>query len=286
VDYRWRGSILVLVSAVSFGLMPIFARFAYGSGVDVQELLFLRFLLAFLLMGIFLKWSGRGSIPSRNYLLVLLALGGIGYFLQSIFYFTALLYIPVSVAALVLYTYPAFVMAGSLILGLEKLSISIVLSLFLALVGLTLVSNPILNVAASGISIGLGAALTYTAYILVSTRVLKRVSGETGSFYVMGAASLSFAVSGLLTNNLHFAWNLEAWIWVLTISVICTFLAITTFFQGLKIIGPSRTSILSTVELVTSVLAASVIFNDFLSGTQLIGGSLILLAAILAALNK
>ena len=286
MDYRWRGSILVLVSAVSFGLMPIFARFAYGSGVDVQELLFLRFLLAFLLMGIFLKWSGRGSIPSRNYLLVLLALGGIGYFLQSIFYFTALLYIPVSVAALVLYTYPAFVMAGSLILGLEKLSISIVLSLFLALVGLTLVSNPILNVAASGISIGLGAALTYTAYILVSTRVLKRVSGETGSFYVMGAASLSFAVSGLLTNNLHFAWNLEAWIWVLTISVICTFLAITTFFQGLKIIGPSRTSILSTVELVTSVLAASVIFNDFLSGTQLIGGSLILLAAILAALNK
>lgn len=286
MDYRWRGSILVLVSAVSFGLMPIFARFAYGSGVDVQELLFLRFLLAFLLMGIFLKWSGRGSIPSRNYLLVLLALGGIGYFLQSILYFTALLYIPVSVAALVLYTYPAFVMAGSLILGLEKLSISIVLSLFLALVGLTLVSNPILNVAASGISIGLGAALTYTAYILVSTWVLKRVSGETGSFYVMGAASLSFAVSGLLTNNLHFAWNLEAWIWVLTISVICTFLAITTFFQGLKIIGPSRTSILSTVELVTSVLAASVIFNDFLSGTQLIGGSLILLAAILAALNK
>lgn len=286
MDYRWRGSILVLVSAISFGLMPIFARSAYRNGVGVQELLFLRFLLAFLLMGIFLKWSGKGAIPSRNYLLVLLALGGIGYFLQSVFYFTALLYIPVSVAALVLYTYPAFVMAGSLILGLEKLSASIVISLFLALVGLTLVSNPILNVAASGISIGLGAALTYTGYILVSTRVIARVNGETGAFYVMGAASLSFAVSGLLTNNLHFAWNLEAWVWVLTISVICTFFAITTFFQGLKIIGPSRTSILSTVELVTSVLAAAIIFNDFLSGTQLIGGSLILLAAILAALKK
>jgi len=286
MDYRWRGSLLVLVSAVSFGLMPIFARFAYGSGVGVQELLFLRFSLAFVLMGIFLKLSGRGSIPSRNYLLVLLALGGIGYFLQSILYFTALLYIPVSVVALVLYTYPAFVVTGSLILGLDKISKSIVLSLFLALVGLGLVSNPILNVAAGGILIALGAALTYTAYILVSTRVLNGISGETGSFYVMGAASLSFAVSGLLTNNLHFEWNLEAWIWVLMISLICTFLAIATFFQGLKIIGPSRTSILSTVELVTSVLAASFIFNDFLSDTQLIGGLLILLATILAALKK
>jgi len=275
-----------LVSAVSFGFLPIFARFAYGSGVGIQELLFLRFFLAFLLMGIFLKLSGRGSIPSRRHLLVLLALGGIGYFLQSILYLTALLYIPVSVAALVLYTYPAFVMAGSLILGLEKVSTSIVLSLFLALVGLALVANPILNVAVVGISIGLGAAITYTAYILASTMVLNGVSGETGSFYVMGAASLSFVVSGLLTNDLHFGWNLEAWIWVLMISVICTFLAITTFFQGMKIIGPSRTSILSIVELVTSVLVASVIFNDLLNVTQLIGGSLILLATILAALKR
>lgn len=286
MNYRWRGSILVLVSAVSFGLMPIFARFAYGNGVGVQELLFLRFFLAFLIMGIFLRLTGRSSIPSKNYLMVLLALGGIGYFLQSILYFTALLFTPVSVVALVLYTYPAFVMTGSLILGLEKFSASIVLSLFLALVGLVLVANPVIKVAIVGISIGLGAAITYTVYIIVSTRVLKRISGETGSFYVMGAASLSFFVSGLLTNNLHFAWNLEAWIWVLTISLICTFLAVTAFFQGLKIIGPSRTSILSTVELVTSVLAASVIFNDLLSVTQLIGGLLILLATILAALKK
>lgn len=286
MNYRWRGSILVLVSAVSFGLMPIFARFAYVNNVGVQELLFLRFFLAFFLMGIFLRFTGRSSIPSKKYLFVLLALGGIGYFLQSILYFTALLYTPVSVVALVLYTYPAFVMTGSLILGLEKFSTSIVLSLFLALVGLVLVANPVIEVAIVGISIGLGAAITYTTYIIVSTRVLKRVSGETGSFYVMGAASLSFFVSGLLTNNLHFEWNFEAWIWVLTISIVCTFLAITAFFKGLKIIGPSRTSILSTVELATSVLVASLIFNDILSITQLIGGSLILLATILAALKK
>jgi len=69
------------------------------------------------------------------------------------------------------------------------------------------------------------------------------------------------------------------------ISLICTFLAVTIFFQGLKLIGPSRTSIVSTAELVTSVLAASVIFNEFLSITQLIGGLLILLATIFAALS-
>jgi drug/metabolite transporter (DMT)-like permease len=285
MNYRWRGSILVLVSAVSFGLMPIFARLAYESGVGVQALLFIRFVLAFLLMGIFLKLTGRVSIPSRNPLLVLLALGGIGYFLQSTLYFTALLHIPVSVAALVLNTYPAFVMAGSLALGWEKFSVSIALSLLLALVGLFLVANPILNVAVVGILFALGASITYTAYILVSSRVLNRLGGEIGSLYVMGAASLSFGISGLVKGELRFAWNFEGWIWVLMISLICTFLAVTVFFQGLKLIGPSRTSIVSTAELVTSVLAASVIFNELLSITQLIGGLLILLATVFAALS-
>jgi len=285
MNYRWRGSILVLVSAVSFGLMPIFARLAYGNGVGVQELLFVRFVLAFLLMGVFLRLTGRVSIPLRNHLLVLLALGGIGYFVQSTLYFTALLHLPVSVAALVLNTYPAFVTAGSLALGWEKFSVSVALSLLLALVGLALVANPILNVAVVGILFALGASITYTAYILVSSRVLNRLSGEIGSFYIMGAASLSFGISGLVKGGLHFAWNFEAWIWVLMISLICTFLAVTVFFQGLKLVGPSRTSIVSTAELVTSVLAASVIFNEFLSITQLIGGLLILLAMIFAALS-
>ena len=285
MNHRWRGSILVLVSAVSFGFMPIFARLAYRSGVGVQELLLVRFVLAFLLMGIFLRLTGGVSIPSRNHLLVLLGLGGIGYFLQSTFYFTALLYIPVSVLALILNTYPAFVTAGSLALGWEKISVSIAISLLLALVGLALVANPILNVEVAGVLIALGATITYTAYVLVSARVLKEISGKIGSFYIMGAASLSFGISGLLTGKLHLAWNFEAWIWVLMISLICTFLAITIFFQGLKIIGPSRTSILNTAELVTSVLAASVIFNELLSITQLIGGLLILLATILAALS-
>jgi len=285
MDNRWRGSILILVSAVSYGFMPIFARFAYGNGVGVQELLFIRFIIAFLLMGIFLGLTGRASIPSRNQFLVLLALGGIGYFLGSTFYFTALLYIPVSVVALVLYTYPAFVAAGSSVLGWERISVPVAFSLLLALVGLALVANPIFNVVVVGLLMALGAAITYTAYILVSTRVLKGLSSEVASFYVMGSAALSFGISGLLTRELHVMWNFEAWVWVILISIISTALAATTFFQGLKLIGPSRASILSTIEPITSVVAAFIFFNELLSITQWLGGLLILLAAIFAALS-
>jgi drug/metabolite transporter (DMT)-like permease len=148
------------------------------------------------------------------------------------------------------------------------------------------VANPVLNIAGLGVLIGLGAAITYTIYILVSTRVLDGISGEIGSFYVMGAASLSFLVSNLFTKNFHFGWNLEAWIWVLLITVISTFIAITTFFQGMKKIGPSRSSILSSIELVTSVLVASLVFNEMFDFTQLVGGVLIFLVTIITAFKK
>jgi drug/metabolite transporter (DMT)-like permease len=68
----------VVGSAISFGLMPIFARFPYQNHVEVQELLLVRFVLAFLVMGLSLFLKRRGLVPPRNQLLVLLALGGVG----------------------------------------------------------------------------------------------------------------------------------------------------------------------------------------------------------------
>jgi drug/metabolite transporter (DMT)-like permease len=276
---------LVAASAVSFGFLPIFARFAYGGGAGVQDLLLIRFALAFPLMAIFLALTGRVLIPSRGQLLALLVLGGGGYFLQSTLYFTALLYIPVSIVALILYTYPAFVTAGSIALRWERLSPPVILSLLLALTGLILITNPMFNVghmATAGILIAFGAAVTYTLYILLSTRILKGLAGEIASFYVMGFAGLSFGLSGLLTGRLHIAWSLEAWIWAILIASISTTLAITAFFKGLKLIGPSRASILSIIEPITSIIAASILFNEYLNTIQWLGGLLILLATILA----
>lgn len=281
-----RGTLLIILSAVSFGLMPVFARFAYQNGVNVESLLFVRFSLASLAIGTLLATARNPSMPSRRQLLTLLGLGGIGYFLQSALYFTALLHVPVSVVSLALYTYPAFVTAFSLILGWEKPSTRLTVALLSALVGLMLLANPLFDVAAIGFLMALGAAVTYTGYILVSTRALKDVSGEMASFIVMAAASLSFGTFGLLTGELNLAWTTEAWLWALMISLVSTAVAVTAFFQGLRLIGPSRASILSVSELVTSLVCAFVVFKESLSILQWTGSLLILTAVVLVALSE
>jgi drug/metabolite transporter (DMT)-like permease len=132
----------------------------------------------------------------------------------------------------------------------------------------------------------LGASIIYTAYILVSSRILKSVSGELASFCVMGAAGLSFLVSGSLAGRIHVSWSFQAWVWVLLIATVSTTVAITAFLQGVKIVGPSRASILSTIEPATALVAASLLFSDFLNAYQCVGGVLILIAAITAGYSR
>ena len=286
MNSHWHGSILVLLSAVCYGFLPIFARFAYAGGAEVQELLFVRFVVSFLIIGTFLIIVRGMRLPSRRQLVILIGLGAVGYFLQSSFYFLSLLYVPVAVTALVLYTYPAFVTTTSFALGFERASLRVVASLALALIGLALVANPALNLDAMGVIFAFAAAITYTCFILISSRELKDVKGELSTFYIMGGSAVSFGIYGSAMGGLGIGWGMDVWLWVVMISVISTCLALTLFFRGLRIIGPSRTSILSTMELITSVVVAAIVFKELITFMQLVGGAMILIAAILAALSE
>ena len=278
------GILLVLVSAVSFGFMPIFARLAYSQGVGVDELLFIRFLFAFLIMGVVLATSRLLTIPKIQDLLIMIGLGALAYFLQSTLYFTSLLYSPVAIVAVLLYTYPVFVTIGAFTLGWEKISRRLTAAFIISVMGLFLVANPFGNPIGFGVFLSLGASVTYTIYILSGSKVLRRVRGYVAAFYVMGAASVSFGLFGALTGSIHLNWNLEGWFWVAMITLVCTVIAMTSFFIGLSRIGPSRAALISLVEPVTSILASTWIFGNALNDTQWLGGVLILTATALTTL--
>ena len=95
--------------------MAIFAKEAYRSDVSVTTLLALRFTLAagafWAIVATRRAGSGTARTPTRRVVLVGLALGGIGYAAQSGAFFGALTHIDASLAALLLYTYPALVFA-------------------------------------------------------------------------------------------------------------------------------------------------------------------------------
>ena len=126
------GLLLVLVSGITFGTLPIFVRYAYADGATPVTVLVLRFALAGTSL-LTLTLVQRRTLPSARRLLGLIALGGLGYGGQSFCYFTALTLAPVSLVTMLLYTFPAMVVGLSVAMGLEHMDLRRSTALVLAL---------------------------------------------------------------------------------------------------------------------------------------------------------
>ena len=77
----------------------------------------------------------------------------------------------------------------------------------------------------------------------------------------------------------------EAWLWLLLIAVVSTVVAVSAFFAGLRLVGPSEAAILSTFEPVVTVVLAYMVLGERLSPAQLAGGALVLAAVVLLQLR-
>lgn len=261
--------------------MAIMARVAYASGVDTATLLALRFGIAAGIL-LALAFARAEPRPRGRALATLLALGALGYGGQSFAFFTALTLAPASLIALLLYLYPALVAVLSAWLLRERLSSTKLAALMIALAGTALTIGPVASANSLGVALGIAAAAIYAVYIVIGSRVSAHVPPRTMATTVIAAASAVFLVAALAHGP---AWprTPTGWLAVLGISVVSTVGAIVLFFAGLERVGPTRASILSTVEPVCTVLLAAIFLDETVAPSQLIGGALILTAVIMLA---
>jgi drug/metabolite transporter (DMT)-like permease len=288
---RSSGTLMCLASGAAFGAMAIFGKLAYGQGATVGTLLAVRFVLAALLFWV-LVIAGGGLRElrrlGRRELGIALGLGACGYALQSGCYFAALERIDASLLSLLLYTFPAIVAAAAVLLGRERMSARRLAALALASGGLVLVLagagagalDPL------GVALGIGAALVYSTYILVSETVVGRMPPMLLSALVSTGAALSLTTGSATLGQLHpGAVSLAGWGWLASIAVVSTVAAIGLFFAGLRRAGPTSASILSTVEPVVTTLLAFIVFGETLSAVQVLGGMLVLAAVLVLVLR-
>src|ERR671915_2261121 len=210
-------------------------------------------------------------------------LGTFGYSLQSALFFAAIERLDVSMVALLLYTYPAFVTLAAIALGRAAPSLRTGVALTVASAGLVLVllAGGGGGFEAVGALLALGASLTYTTYILVSDGVIADVDPLALALLVLTGASASFTVGGLATGSLELALSGEAWLWLVLLALVSTVVAVSAFFAGLRRVGPSEAAILSTFEPPVTVVLAFLILGERLTPAQLAGGVLVLGAVVL-----
>jgi drug/metabolite transporter (DMT)-like permease len=172
MNQLYRGAILILISASSFALMPIFAVYAYRGGTTVSTLLFLRFSLAAIIFFIYILTQIKKITFNRSGVRSSLFLGAVLLTLQSILYFESLKYIPTSLQALLFYTYPIFVTLLSFLIYKERPSIRLTASIALSIFGLCLVlGTSFETINFLGALMALGAAAVYSVYMTISNHI-------------------------------------------------------------------------------------------------------------------
>jgi drug/metabolite transporter (DMT)-like permease len=276
------GALLCILSAAGFGAMAIFGKLAYDEGVEVGDLLFVRFSMA--AAALLAVAVARGALRglSRRAVLVALAMGAVGYATQSGLFFSALERMDASLLALILYTYPVLVCVGAIALGRERASARRVGALLAASAGAALVLAGAASGSfdALGAAMGFGAALAYTAYILVGDRVVSGVPLLALAALVCTGAAGTFLVAALVRGGPELGFAAAGWGWIGAIALVSTVGAILTFFAGLARVGPSAAAILSVFEPVVTVALAAAAFGESLAPVQFAGGALVLAAVV------
>lgn len=282
-----KGVIMVLISACAFALQPTFALFAYQNGITVFTMLFFRFFLAGILFVFCLYLWPEKIILTKKVIIRLFFLGTVIYTMQSAFYFTAVKYIPPSLAVLIVYTHPVIITGVSSFLYHQPLTKKVVLSVLVSFLGMVLVlGTSFQGVNIFGVLLAFGAAVIYSAYVLMSNNLLKTVPPITAGIYISFSASIGLLITGFLTKSFSLNFQAGAWPWVIGLVIVSTVLGMLTFFRGLKVLGPSKATILSMVEPIFGIIFSILLFQDHFNFLQMIGAAGIISGAVAAVYKR
>ena len=284
------GPVLIILAGCFWGSMGIFVRRLSSFGFSPIQIVSLRITVAALAFSLLLliKDCSGFRIALRDLPLFLgLGFGSILFF--TVCYFSAITIMPLSTAAILLYTSPIWIMLMSVLFFREKLNKIKLIALALAFAGCVLVSGISgEGLTLTGLLLGLGSGIGYGLYSILGTIALRKYSpftvttypflfAATGSWLVCGPADMisKFTAADNLTGLLLFC--------VLTglVTAVIPFLAYTL---GLRTVEASRAGILATIEPLVATLVGVVVFSEPL--TLLSGMGIVLILAAVVLLNR
>ena len=281
------GPALILLAGCFWGSMGIFVRRLTDYGFSSIQIVAIRVTLAALIFCILLLIRDPAGfrISVKDIPLFLgLGFGSILFF--TVCYFTAITMMPLSTAAILLYTSPIWIMLMSVLFFREKLTGRKLLALVLAFAGCVLVSGISgEGMTLPGLLVGLGSGIGYGLYSILGTVALRRYSPFTVTTYTFVFAALGswlicrpaemlakFAAAPDLPGLVFFCFLTAL------VTAVIPFLAYTL---GLRTVEASRAGILATVEPLVATLIGVAVFSEPLTLLSGLGMLLILAAVVL-----
>lgn len=293
------GAGLVALAAACFGTLGPLSRFAGDAGVDSLTLVTWRAALGAGVVAIYIavrmalsgvRPASLRSLPVRDRWFLGAAV--VANTVLNLAAFIAFERITIALTLLVFYLYPAGVALASTLWFGERLDRARWVALGVSLGGMVLVmsgAGTLGDIDPVGIGLAFVAGLAQMFYVLAARHGFAHVPGPQAATITMaGAAGLYLLVAlGIGTvGSLGSAMSSSAAIApVVLAGVIGAGVPTLAFITGIRRLGPSKAAIIATLEPVVGVGLAAWLLAEQPAPIQLIGGALILSAAVLLQLR-
>lgn len=277
-------SILIIIAGVFWGSTGLFVRSLSEYGLDSMQITLIRLLSGTILLAVFVAIYDKSLFKiSIKDLPMFIGIGIFGVLMMSWLYFSAIMKSTMSVAAILLYTAPVWVLVASVLLYGERLTGKKVCALILAFAGCVAVSGfSAGNLSVSGILLGLGAGITYALYSIIGKYVLAKYSPITMTMYAFVVAVLGILfiskpteAAEIVINNFNLAFLLK----VIGIGAITVFIPYLLYTIGLSKTPAGKAAIMASVEPMTATLFGIAVYKEPL-GIGETAGIIMILSAI------
>ncbi len=272
---------LAISGAVAFGTLAIFAKQAYAQGAQAVPLLAVRFVLTALLLALYQKLRRRPIWIGRRKVVDLLFLGGLAYGVEATLFFLALERAPASVVGLVFYSYPMWTTLLAIGMKLERFDKRLLVALLLGTTGVASIFS-ISTTSPAGPLFALAAAVMVALFYIGAQILTEGVSSSVAATWTAAGAAVALSLLALVQGE-----TLPSGAWAPAAGLgAATALAFIATYAAIALIGSSRTSIANMVELVTTIVLATLFLGESPTLRILIGAALVLSAIPVLAAKK
>lgn len=277
---------LVLVAAALWATLGLFYKGLAASGLPLLTIVFFRAGVAAFVLLLVLLWREPRSLRlSRRDVGFFLLFGLVGVAAFYIVYIHAIQWAGMGVAAVLMYTAPAWVtLFGALFLG-EPLTGRRGMALLLAVVGCALVGRVHdlagLRLNGPGILAGLGAGLTYGLYTIFSKVAQRRHTPWATLAWALAAGTLFLLPFQSPTVLWRAVTTPSHLFWLVMLGVVPTLGGGLAFNLGLRRVPAGGASVVATLEPVIAAVLGWLVWGERMDGLQMLGAGLILGAVVL-----
>lgn len=259
---------LVLAAGIFWGSIGIFVRHFEALGLSSFELTFIRTFFSALIFVVFLFFYNRKLFRIRlRDIWIFLGTGFISVAVFSFCYFKAMELMSLSIAAVLLYTSPVFVMIFSMIFFRERLNVKKIIALLCSFIGCLFVTGAIVGdfqITFQGLFFGVVSGICYALYSIFSRFALERgYDPLTILIYTFSIAGIAMAfvsrpkavIDVIVKDRLEIIWIIGFVLCSEIIPYVC-------YTLGLKYMKSSTASIVVSVEPVVATVISALVFRE------------------------